>query len=341
MAALPCHSFEDAFAAVRDRAAPARHDPGRQHRSPAGWPTCTTCCRAAGLHIVGEHFVRVNHQLLGVPGATLARSSRSRATSTPSASAANSCAGMASGPRGGRHGRRRRRHRRAPATRPGRPSPRARGRDLRPGDPELATSRTPTTTPPAFWSSPRSRADRRSADGPVITSFTFRVRNLPAALYKALGGFATNGVNMVKLESYMSTAPSPQAHSTPTSMGHPEHAMCAWRSRSCGSSPTRSRSWASTRPTASASGWVEPATLSAGNSAAPIGVSNNDLVCLRTLRQFHLTNTVDPGWLGWCVPDAIAGRRRFALAQSSPAYPDRSAVVLRAGLATALSKSRP
>jgi prephenate dehydratase len=37
----------------------------------------------------------------------------------------------------------------------------------------------------------------------VVTSFVFRVRNLPAALYKALGGFATNGVNMTKLESYM------------------------------------------------------------------------------------------------------------------------------------------
>jgi prephenate dehydratase len=38
---------------------------------------------------------------------------------------------------------------------------------------------------------------------PCITTFVFRVRNLPAALYKALGGFATNGVNMTKLESYM------------------------------------------------------------------------------------------------------------------------------------------
>ena len=37
----------------------------------------------------------------------------------------------------------------------------------------------------------------------VITTFLFRVRNVPAALYKALGGFATNGVNMTKLESYM------------------------------------------------------------------------------------------------------------------------------------------
>ncbi len=36
----------------------------------------------------------------------------------------------------------------------------------------------------------------------MITTFVFRVRNVPAALYKALGGFATNGVNMTKLESY-------------------------------------------------------------------------------------------------------------------------------------------
>ena len=40
-------------------------------------------------------------------------------------------------------------------------------------------------------------------DGLVVTTFVFRVRNVPAALYKAMGGFATNGVNMTKLESYM------------------------------------------------------------------------------------------------------------------------------------------
>ena len=44
--------------------------------------------------------------------------------------------------------------------------------------------------------------DAKAKNSAVITSFIFRVRNTPAALYKALGGFATNGVNMTKLESY-------------------------------------------------------------------------------------------------------------------------------------------
>jgi prephenate dehydratase len=49
---------------------------------------------------------------------------------------------------------------------------------------------------------PRPNIPATGAPG-VMTTFVFRVRNVPAALYKALGGFATNGVNMTKLESYM------------------------------------------------------------------------------------------------------------------------------------------
>jgi prephenate dehydratase len=55
----------------------------------------------------------------------------------------------------------------------------------------IVLSRTPKIAPP-----PRGR-DK------VVTTFVFEVRNIPAALYKALGGFATNGINMTKLESYM------------------------------------------------------------------------------------------------------------------------------------------
>ena len=46
------------------------------------------------------------------------------------------------------------------------------------------------------------QAERAAPGGRVVTSFVFQVRNVPAALYKAMGGFATNGVNMTKLESY-------------------------------------------------------------------------------------------------------------------------------------------
>jgi prephenate dehydratase len=49
----------------------------------------------------------------------------------------------------------------------------------------------------------RDKSWARPGNGKTITTFVFRVRNVPAALYKALGGFATNGVNMTKLESYM------------------------------------------------------------------------------------------------------------------------------------------
>ena len=56
-----------------------------------------------------------------------------------------------------------------------------------------------------------------------MTSFVFNVRNLPAALYKALGGFATNGVNMTKLESYMVGGEFAATQFLAEVDGHPEH----------------------------------------------------------------------------------------------------------------------
>ena len=55
-----------------------------------------------------------------------------------------------------------------------------------------------------------------------MTAFLFRVKSVPAALYKALGGFATNGVNIVKLESYLSGAHFEQAQFYAEVEGHPE-----------------------------------------------------------------------------------------------------------------------
>jgi prephenate dehydratase len=57
----------------------------------------------------------------------------------------------------------------------------------------------------------------------LMTTFVFRVRNVPAALYKALGGFATNGVNMTKLESYMLGGEFVATQFLCDVEGHPEH----------------------------------------------------------------------------------------------------------------------
>jgi prephenate dehydratase len=63
-----------------------------------------------------------------------------------------------------------------------------------------------------------SRKDKR-----VMTTFVFQVRNIPAALYKALGGFATNGVNMTKLESYMVDGSFSATQFYADVQGHPKH----------------------------------------------------------------------------------------------------------------------
>jgi prephenate dehydratase len=217
---LPCHSFEDAFAAVREGQARLAMIPvdnsvaGRvadvHHLLPRG-----------GLHIVGEHFLRVNHQLLGVPGATLetvrlveshvhaigqCRSFLRRhgfeakvVADTAGAAAEVAAAGDPS--------------RAAIASRL---AAEIYGLLVLASDIEDAehnTTRFLVLAREPRWPSLR--------DGPVITTFTFRVRNRPAALYKALGGFATNGVNMVKLESYIDGAFA-QAQFYADIMGHPE-----------------------------------------------------------------------------------------------------------------------
>ena len=59
-------------------------------------------------------------------------------------------------------------------------------------------------------------------DARLISTFVFQVRNIPAALYKALGGFATNGVNMTKLESYMLDGSFSATRFYADAEGHPE-----------------------------------------------------------------------------------------------------------------------
>lgn len=217
---LPCHSFEDAFAAVREGEARYAMIPvdnsvaGRvadvHHLLPKG-----------GLHIVAEHFLRVNHQLLGIPGASLAtiriveshvhaigqcreflrrHGYQARVVADTAGAAADVAA--AGDP--------------SRAAIASRLAAEIYGLTVLASDIEDAehnTTRFLVLAREPRWPSWR--------DGPVITTFTFRVRNRPAALYKALGGFATNGVNMVKLESYIDGAFA-QAQFYADIMGHPE-----------------------------------------------------------------------------------------------------------------------
>ena len=67
----------------------------------------------------------------------------------------------------------------------------------------------------------RDAIDPEPNDGMVLTSLFFSLRNIPAALYKSLGGFATNNVNMIKLESYIRAGANSSAQFFMTFEGHP------------------------------------------------------------------------------------------------------------------------
>jgi prephenate dehydratase len=201
MTAVPRPTFEDAIAAVRERETDLAIIPienslhGRiadiHHLLPE-----------AGLYIVGEHFHRVRHQLLGVKDATLAglktvmsqgpalgqcrklirdmkltaqnwhdtAGSARHVAETKDASIAAIASALAA--------------------------------EIYGLDILKANVEDETHNMTRFLIMAAEPDDASLESGPVVTTFVFRVRNVPAALYKAMGGFATNGVNMTKLESY-------------------------------------------------------------------------------------------------------------------------------------------
>ena len=200
--AVACASFEDVFATVTSGGADLAMIPidnsiaGRVADIHHFLPT-------SGLHIVAERFLRIQFMVMAVPGATL----ESVRTVHSHVHALGQCRKVIK-----EHGW----------------TPLISG-DTAGAAREIAEAQDPTQAaiaPPLaaeiyglqilardvededhnttrFVELSREPVHAPAGRGPVVTSFIFNVRNLPAALYKALGGFATNGVNMTKLESYM------------------------------------------------------------------------------------------------------------------------------------------
>jgi len=199
---LPCPTFEDAFAAVRTGRAELAMIPidnsvaGRvadiHHLMPR-----------SGLHIVGEWFLPVQHQLMAPKGASLKtiktveshvhalgqcrniirKLGINAVVAADTAGAAREIAEAKDVARA------------ALATKLAAKIYRLKILKKNVADAKHNTTRFVVLARQPKWASRKARR--------VMTTFVFEVRNIPAALYKALGGFATNGVNMTKLESYM------------------------------------------------------------------------------------------------------------------------------------------
>ncbi len=218
---LPCLAFEDAFAAVQDGRVELAMMP--IENSVAGRVADVHhLLPRSGLHIIGEHYQPVEHHLLVVPGAKLedvkkvhshvqalaqcrvwlrARNLQPVIKADTAGSAEEvaklgdkSIAAIASELAGKIYG-------------------------LESLAADIADLRNNTTR---FLVLSRDPKPAPCGQGPCITTLIFRVRSVPAALYKALGGFATNGVNIIKLESYMVDGKFTAAQFYVDVEGHPE-----------------------------------------------------------------------------------------------------------------------
>jgi len=220
MTTLPCRSFPDTFEAVRSGSADLAMIPientiaGRvadiHHLLPE-----------SDLHIVGEHFQRVNHHLLGMPGADISDITHVHSH----VHALNQCRKLiadlgvepvVSADTAGAA---------FDVVAVGDKTQAAIASELAAGMVGLVSLKA--NIEDADHNTTRFVVMAVNARDPgvdaqnVMTSFVFQVRNVPAALYKSLGGFATNGVNLTKLESYVD-AGFVAAQFYADAEGHPE-----------------------------------------------------------------------------------------------------------------------
>ncbi len=202
MVALPCSTFEEAVDAVKDGRAELAMLPV-ENSTYGRVADIHHLLPETGLHIIGEHFVRVHINLLAVPGTKLAQVKHAMSHTV----LLGQCRAYL------------KKHDIAPKT--GVDTAGSAMAVAETGDPALAalaselageiygldvlarhiedqqnnTTRFLVMAPVPQYPAVES--------GRIMTTIVFQVRNIPAALYKAMGGFATNGVNMLKLESYM------------------------------------------------------------------------------------------------------------------------------------------
>jgi len=202
MEAMPCRTFEDAIEAVRKGDAELAMLPV-ENSTYGRVADIHRLLPESGLHIIDEAFVRVHINLLGVKGARL----EDVKTAQSHTVLLGQCRGFL------------REHGITAVT--GADTAGSAQHIAELGDPAQAAlaselageiyglnvlarhieDQSNNTT--RFLIMSREPDLKRRGSAGMMTSFVFRVRNIPAALYKAMGGFATNGVNMTKLESYM------------------------------------------------------------------------------------------------------------------------------------------
>jgi prephenate dehydratase len=221
LATLPCESFESAIDAVREGHADLAMLPCEN--SLAGRVSdIHHLLPESGLFVIGEHFQRVEHCLLAMPGTAIGDLKRAHSHSVALGQVRHSLRHMGLTPvvqadTAGAAQLVAQWNRKEEAAVASALAAEIYGLEILAANIEDASHNTTR-----FYITAPKPETPDPAEPNLMTTFVFRVRNVPAALYKALGGFATNGVNMTKLESYMLGGQFVATQFLCDAEGHPE-----------------------------------------------------------------------------------------------------------------------
>lgn len=221
---LPCRSFEDAFAAVRDGR--ADHAMIAVDNSLAGRVADVHhLLPDGGLFIVGEHFQPIHHQLLALPGTKIedVRTVHSHVHALGQCRRLIARMGVQAVVEADTAGAARRLSEERDPTEAVIATELA--ADMYGLETLAANVEDADHNTTRFLVMSRQRRDIPVNAGPCLTTFLFQVRSVPAALYKALGGFATNGINLTKLESYLIGGAFVAAQFIADAEGHPDERL--------------------------------------------------------------------------------------------------------------------